>query len=251
MTTKAYSSASRTIDAIRAARAEFEAERRAIQANPNYSDSFKQKLVAQARAYAEGKGYVAAADGWEDYQKGKREARAAVGRATLARDEGINPHMVMLKTEEFRTALRTAPGDAARLKVLDRLLGEAQYSRETRRALNLAAADLLQSGDFAQQASRARQTLAAWTAEEDALVVEAQRQAESYEAIEPELRRVILDEETGIKGQPRYSGMISEWQARIFQESHESLAHVVWRDDTSEYMKQAVPTPAAPGGVGE
>lgn len=249
MTTKAYSRATATIDAIRAARAEFEAERRAIQADGRFSPEYKARLIEQARVYAEGKGYVAAADGWRDYQKSKREARDAVRAATLAKDAAINPHLVMLKTEEFRTALRTAPGDAARLKVLDRLLGEAQYSRETRRALNLAAADLLQSGDFAQQASRARQTLTTWAAEEDAPIIEAQRQAESFEAIEPELRRVILDEETSIKGQPRYSGMVSDWQARIFQESHESLGHVVWPKD--DLASQPVPAQPSPSGVGE
>lgn len=248
---KAFNTAQQHVDALRRIRAEFEQERAAIQANPNYSDSFKQKLIQQAKQYAAVQAEQVASNGHKALKQGKAQAIDELRAATLAKDAGINPHLVMLKAEEYRLALRTAPGDAARLKVLDRLVSEAQYSRETRRALALASGDLLGTGDFAQRASQARQTLTAWAEEEAAPRVQAERELNAYDPAIDEQRAQALGEEEYYSGTRRYSGYVSPWQKSIYSESAESLGHVVWRDDTSEYMKQAVPTPPAPSGIQE
>ena len=250
MTTKAYTLASRYVDALRRIRGEFEAERAAIQANPNYSDSFKARLVAQAREWSAAQAYQVASAGQKALRQGQAEAIDELRRVTMSKDDEIDANKLNWKTTEYLNALRSAPHDAARLDVLNRLTREAQYSPTTRKALSLAAGELMH-GDFGQRASQARNTLARWAEEERAPLEAAQAQLDAYPSVMEEYRNEALLQEEFFGGQRRYSGMLSDWQKSIFDESHESLGHVVWRDDTSEYMKQAVPTPAAPGGVGE
>ena len=251
MTTKAYSTAQRHVDALRRIRAEFEAERKAIQANPNYSDSFKQKLVEQARVYAEAQAYQVAVNGKKALLQGKAEAIDEYRRAVQARDEAIDDRRYTRLRDDYRDALRAAPSDAARLDVLNRLTREAQYSPTNRAALRRASDEFLRTGDFGQRASQARQTLARWAEEEQAPVVQAERELNAYDPAIEEQRGQALGEEEYYSGTRRYSGYVSPWQKSIYSESAESLGYIAWRDDTSEYMKQAVPTPAAPGGVGE
>lgn len=254
MTTKAYSMADAALRAIQANLDQFEAERRLIQSHPDYSQQWKDRALAQRRDMRSVEAKQEFRDRWKAYQKAKQAAAAAVVEARQAKDAGLNWSQIQVQAAEYASRIKNPPAGRTRAQMLDALAQQASASREGRRAFALAASDYLSGGELAQQASAARAALRQWEEQDAAPVVEAERQAAAFEAIEPELRRRALDVENGFAGRSGSMwGGVSEWQRDVLAETPETLGYVVWRDreEQAAYLAQPVPAPTAPGGVGE
>ena len=251
MTTKAFK---QTVDDVAAlgyypARLREDLER--IQAVPQWSESYKAELARRVRAQRTQEAKDDARATWRRAQARAQRAKEDLEAARAAVDDGVNWQKLQTLSAEYAARLKNPPPGRTRHQVLDDLVSLAGASREGRRALALAAGEFLSSGEFAQQASAARAALSQWAEEERAPVKQAELEAAHADAGLDEIRRAVLATEEAVTGQRRHVWSISEWQKDVLSEDAVSLGRVVIPDTDAAYFAQPLPTPAAPGGVGE
>ena len=222
-----------------------------IQADQRLSADYKAELARRARVQRTQEAKDDARATWRRAQARAQRAKEDLEAARAAVDDGVNWQKLQVLSTEYSAKLKTPPPGRTRQQVLDELVSQASASKEGRRALAMASGEYLSSGDFAQAASAARQTLGRWAEEDAAPVKLAELEAAHADAGLDEIRRAILATEEAVTGQRRHVWTISEWQRDVLSEDAVTLGRVVIPDGDAAYFAQPMPAQPRPSGIEE
>lgn len=225
------------IAALRAARNDLERELAAITAHPDYSDAYKQRLIAEARERFAATAKAQASVAWRDGQTVLAALDAEMRLAAQA--EARDPARVQLATAELQARLSAAGDSFGQQSQLDALrdferLARLRGDEDALHALRIVALpladELRRSGDdgadFVGRLEAHDRQL-----REQLLLLESERAwLQGYEL--QELRSAILATEDAATGRQRSPwSPPSSWQLDVLGESTESLGGGVhWRD---------------------
>ena len=249
MPTKAYTATMKDVEALGYFPSLLAHDIQAIQAEEIFAPAYKAKLVQRKRDQYEVEARDTAKRVWERANKRVKDAQQELDRVITQRDANIDANMVLLKTQEYAARIRNLGPGQHLPRVLAALADDAR-TPEAKRAFALAAADVL-NGPQAAEFGRVRDVVNRWQAADDEARHTAEvelRQAEQGVGV---IRDAILEAEQQVTGVKPPMWSLSAWQQSVLGESRESLGQIVWKDTDAGYFSQPVPTPAAPGGVGE
>lgn len=249
MTTKSYTATMKDVEALRYFPNLLAHDIQAIQAEEILAPAYKAKLVQRKRDQYEVEARDTAKRVWERANQRVQDAQQELDRILTQRDQGIDANLVLLRSQEYSARIRNlAPGQSLP-RVLASLADDAR-TPEAKRAFALAAADVL-NGPQAAELGRVRDVVNRWQAADDEARHAAEVNLQHAKQGRDLLHDMILDTEQQVTGVKPAMWTLTPWQAGVLGESRESLGQIAWKDTDAAYLAQPVPTPAAPGGVGE
>ena len=231
-----------------------------IQADPRWSDSYKQQMANQRRAYWQTEAKKAAAATWQRHQKRLRDLDERVRQANAAKDEGVNFARLQTLKDEVAAQLRMPENPAVGDTVARRIHSIADRARRTGdrealRAVRIASADYIgrmpAEGTDRTILSEVRRGFGADLEAEWRDVRQAETDLKQAQAATDYLYNTLITTERDLYGL-RDDGpfrILTDWQRSIVGETNENTGRVVWRDEATEnYMNQPAPA-AKPSGI--